>query len=274
MTSFTRGRCAHQARLEVLFYAALRHTQMLSISNQAHQSLSLHGGGSLPGLHTPTCLHWNEEWNLFATWSQDYVLFIRGTSWRVCLFLNCHTHTHTHPLFHDDVCFSHYSLLRKETDRMSPACLSIRWIFESVRVCLRARCFKVMGLRTTWSRCGWAILSLYRSWFPASVFPLRYRPLKKQLPAVEHAHKCSPVKKKKKRVDIKGRHELAHIWDQIPVIQPVWGGGGGVNNEQPLHAVIAHRHTWVRRVDMSAIFLPPCLSFSSLIETDLSLKHR
>lgn len=53
-------------------------------------------------------------------------------------------------------------------------------------------------------------------------FPLRYRPLKKQLSAVEHAHECSPVKKKKKkRVDIKGRHELAHIWDQIPVIQPV-----------------------------------------------------
>ena len=115
------------------------------------------------------------------------------------VFKLSYTHTHRHPLFHDDVCFSHYSLLRKETDRMSPACLSIRWIFESVRVCLRARCFKVMGLRTTWSRCGWAILSLYRSWFPASVFPLRYRPLKKQLPAVEHAHECSPVKKKKKK---------------------------------------------------------------------------
>lgn len=74
------------------FYAAHPHTQMLSISNQAHQSLSLHGGGSLPGLHTPTSLHWNEERNLFTTWSQEYVGFISGTSCRFCLFLNCHTH--------------------------------------------------------------------------------------------------------------------------------------------------------------------------------------
>ena len=189
------------------------------------------------------------------------------------------THTHTYPLFQDDVCFSHYSLPRKETDRMSPACLSIRWIFQSMRVCLRARCFKVMGhswcLRTTWSRCGWAILSLYRSWFPASVFLYVAILWRNSCLRSSTLTNVPPVKKKKKkkRVDIKGRHELAHIWDQIPVIQPVWGGGG-VNNEHPLHAVIARRHTWVRHMDMSAICLPPCLSFFSLIETDLSLKHR
>lgn len=82
------------------------------------------------------------------------------------------------------------------------------------------------------------------------------------------------------RRDIKGWHELAHIWDQtqpqVSFTQPLWGAGGV--NEQPQHnSSKAHMHAraphewdiWIRFV---SFLLFSCLSSSSLIETDSTSK--
>lgn len=53
------------------------------------------------------------------------------------------------------------------------SCLSVSvWLFDCVSLppCLRTRCLIIVCpswcLQTTWSRCGWVILSLYSYWFP------------------------------------------------------------------------------------------------------------
>lgn len=122
------------------------------------------------------------------------------------------------------------------------SCLSVSvWLFDCVSLppCLRTRCLIIVCpswcLQTTWSRCGWVILSLYSYWFPI-LFSFTLLSSKETVacgwgPLTNVALWKKKRKKPSAAMGIKGRYELAHIWHQnhswVPSIQPLWGGRRG-----------------------------------------------
>lgn len=107
-------------------------------------------------------------------------------------------------------------------------------------------------LQTTWSRCGWLILS--PCWRSSSGLPYVTLLLKKRV-----ALGFGGLRTNTQQWTPKGRHELAHVWGQktLPFIQPL--RAGGVNKQHNGTCMEAHSTSETDGHALPSIF-PPIVS--------------